>query len=85
VVYSDLPPGRYTLRIAAINFKKEDRAIVRRGFEVPSTADVCLLHLVDDGLVVDRRSGNITIAFDGVGPVESFLCRLDAGETIPCK
>ena len=85
VVYSDLSPGRYTLRIAAINYKKEDRAIIRRRFEVPPSANICLLHLVNDGLVVDGRSGNVTIDFDGVGPVESFLCALDGGETVLCE
>ena len=84
-MYSDLSPGRYTLRIAAINYKKEDRAIIRRRFEVPLSANICLLHLVNDGLVVDGRSGNVTIDFDGVGPVESFLCALDGGETETCK
>ena len=85
VVYSDLSPGRYTLRIAAINFKKEDRAIVRRRFEVPPSADICLMHLINDGVVVDESSGNVTIDFDGVGPVESFLCALDGGDTVLCK
>ena len=84
-MYSDLSPGRYTLRIAAINFKKEDRAIVRRRFEVPPSANTCLLHLVNDGLVVDESSGNVTIEFDGVGPVESFLCILDGGNVATCK
>ena len=84
-MYSDLSPGRYTLRIAAINYRKEDRAIIRRRFEVPPAENVCLVHLVDDGLVVDRRSGNVTVDFDGVGPVESFTCVLDAGEATMCK
>ena len=86
-MYSDLPPGRHYLRVAAINFKKEDRAIVRRRFDVPPSADFCLLHLVDDGLVVDERSGNVTIDFDGVGPVESFMCALDGNlkDLVPCK
>ena len=84
-MYSDLSPGRYTLRIAAINYKKEDRAIIRRRFEVPPSANICLLHLVNNGLVVDGRSGNVTIDFDGVGPVESFLCALDGGETVLCE
>ena len=85
VVYSDLSPGRYVLRIAAINYKKEDRAIVRRRFEVPSSPRICLLHLVNDGLVVNERSSNVSITFDGVGPVDGFLCSLDGGETVPCK
>ena len=87
VVYSDLPPGRYTLRIAAINYKKEDRAIVRRRFEVPPTEKVCLLHLVNDGIVVgtEGNSGNVTVNFDGVGPVQSFLCALDGAEPVTCK
>lgn len=85
VVYSDLSPGRYILRIAAVNYKKEDRAIVRRRFEVPPSPNVCLLHLVNDGLVVDARSSNVTIDFDSVGPVESFLCVLDGGEAVLCK
>ena len=84
-MYSDLSPGRYVLRIAAVNYKKEDRAIIRRRFEVPPSANICLLHLVNDGLVVDGRSGNVTIDFDGVGPVESFLCALDGRETELCK
>ena len=52
---------------------------------MPPSASICLLHLVNDGLVVDGRSGNATIDFDGVGPVESFLCALDGGETVACK
>ena len=85
MVYSDLSPGRYTLRIAAINYRKEDRAIVRRRFEVPRAENVCLLHLVNDGLVVDSRSGNVTIDFDGVGPVEGFLCSLNGAKVVPCE
>lgn len=85
MVYSDLPPGRYTLRIAAVNYKKEDRATIRRNFEVPPSANVCLLHLVNDGLVVDESSGNVTIDFDGVGPVETFQCSLDYGDPVLCK
>ena len=84
-MYSDLSPGRYTLRIAAINYKKEDRAIVRRKFEVPPADNVCLVHLVNDGLVVEETTGNVTIDFGGVGPVESFLCSLDKGDAEPCK
>ena len=85
VVYSDLPPGRYSLRVAAINYKKEDRAIVRRRFEVPSSPTVCLLHLVDNGLVVDQSSGNVTVDFAGVGPVGSYLCLLNNMPYTPCK
>ncbi len=85
VVYPDLSPGRYTLRIAAINFKKEDRAILRRRFEVPPAANVCLLHLVDEGLAVDARSGNVTVDFGAVGPVEGFLCFLDGAEAVTCE
>ena len=84
VEYSDLAPGRYILRIAAINYKKEDRAITRRRFEIPPNPNVCLLHLVDSGLVVDTKAGNATVDFDGVGPVESFLCSLNGGNPVTC-
>ena len=71
--------------MTAINYKKEDRAIVRRRFEVPPSSDFCTLHLVDNGVEVEAITGNVTIDFDGVGPVEGFQCSLDKAQYSPCK
>ena len=58
---------------------------MRRRFEVPPSSNFCTLHLVDDGVEVEAITGNVTIDFDGVGPVEGFQCSLDKAQYSPCK
>ena len=82
IVYSDLDPGRYFIRVQASN-AKEDRAIMRRNFEITQDPEYCTVHLINDGITVSENT--VTVEFTGVGPAESFDCQLDRGTHFECK
>ena len=83
VVFTDLEPGRYVLRVAAVN-SKEDRAIERRSFEITSDPSFCTVHLINNGVTVSD-GGGATVEFTGTGPAEGFSCRLDREKAFNCK
>ena len=45
--------------------------------------EFCLVHLVNDGVVVSGNS--LTIEFTGVGKVKKYFCDLDRKGLKPCK
>ena len=82
VSFTDLAPGKYVLRVAAIN-SREDRAIERRRFEISSDPSFCTTHLINGGVTV---SGDMaTVEFAGTGPAETFRCKLDTEPAFKCK
>ena len=81
VLFTDLAPGRYVLRVAATN-SKEDRAIERRRFEISSDPSFCTTHLINTGVTV--RGDTATVEFAGTGPAGTFSCRLDAEPAFTC-
>lgn len=83
VRYTNLEPGRYTLRVAAGESRAE-RGIERRNFEIPPDNTYCTTHLINEGVSVGF-GGQVTVEFASVGPVEEFMCRLDSQEQFSCE
>lgn len=82
VRYTDLEPGRYTLRVAA-GERREEKGIERRKFEIPSDDTFCTTHLINEGVIVGF-GGQVTVEFSSVGPAVEFMCRLDGQEQFSC-
>ena len=45
--------------------------------------NACTVHLINDGVSV--TASTVTIEFAGTGPVITFLCSVDRGESSLCK
>ena len=43
----------------------------------------CAVHLVNEGATVSGR--NLSVHFVGIGPVESYFCRIDRSPFLPCE
>ena len=82
VSFTDLAPGKYVLRVAATN-SREDRAIERRRFEISSDPSFCTTHLINEGVTVSGDTA--TVEFAGIGPAETFRCKLDTEPAFACK
>ena len=46
-------------------------------------ASSCVVHLINDGVVVNRR--DVSIQFLGSRSVRSYLCKMDDGNFYACK
>ena len=82
VVFTDLEPGRYWLRISATNYGG-DRDIVRRKMEISSDPSFCTAHLINNGVTVE--DGRAIVEFAGDGPAEAYVCSLDREKAFPCE
>ena len=83
VRYTNLEPGKYTLRVAA-GERREEKGIERRKFEIPSDNNYCATHLINEG-VIGGFGGQVTVEFASVGPAVEFMCRLDRQELFSCE
>ena len=81
--FSELDPGRYSLRVAA-GETREERGIERRKFEIPPDDNYCTTHLINSGVTIGF-GGQVTVEFAGVGPATEFMCRLDRQEQFSCE
>lgn len=43
----------------------------------------CAVNLVNEGIKV--AGSNLSVSFTGIGPVESYYCRMDSSSFMPCK
>ena len=43
----------------------------------------CAVHLMNEGISIN--GGNVSIYFVGIGPVESYFCRIDRSPFLPCE
>ena len=72
--FNDITPGKYRLRVVA-SAPGYNRSILRRRVVVPKGPNYCTANLIDEGVVVS--GSNLTIHFQGVGPVTGYLCIMD--------
>ena len=56
---------------------------VRRRVVIPEGPSYCTANLIDEGVVID--GSNVTVYFQGVGPVKEFLCIVDRQRKFPCE
>lgn len=52
-------------------------------FIIGEDSSSCAIHLMNDGISIDGR--NVSIHFVGIGPVESYFCRIDRSPFLPCE
>ena len=83
VNYTNLDPGRYSLRVEA-GKNRDERGIERRFFEIPADVNYCTTHLINEGVTVGF-GGAVTVEFASVGPATEFMCRLDRQTPFPCE
>jgi len=57
-------------------------AVERRRFEISSDPSFCTTHLINGGVTV--RGNTATVEFAGMGPAETFSCRLDTDLAFAC-
>ena len=81
MTFSNLEPGRHTLRIVARN-SRDDRAAVSRRFFI-SNGTECAIHLINSGLSVYGDNAKVEFATSGL-PVTQVLCTVDSRE-FPCR
>ena len=84
VVFTNLPPRRYTLRVKAQNVD-EPHAIIRRRLQISSDPQFCTLHLINSGITVDSTQKTAVLEFVKNGPVMYFNCTLDMQTPFQCK
>lgn len=84
IVFTNLIPRRYTLRIEAQNLN-EDPVILRRQLEISSDPQYCTLHFINGGVTVNCDQRTAVVEFVKNGPVTSFNCQLDRQGFFPCK
>lgn len=82
VVFSDLPPGSYVVRVVADN-GRNDRAIERRRFDITGDSSTCTVHLINDGVTVDGN--RVLVEFAGTGTVQVFSCQLRGQDAFSCE
>ena len=59
------------------------QAALRRRVVIPEGPEDCTANLIDEGVVID--GSNVTVYFQGVGPVKEFLCIMDRERKFPCE
>ena len=77
VLYSNLSPGNYRLRILAQR-SKYDTVVVRRFITVPNSTYGCAVNLINEGFTLYEDT--VTIQFAAVGVWEAYACFLDNQE-----
>ena len=81
---SGLQPGRYRIRIEAIDKTTMQRTVIRRRFAVHGPEIHCSPVMINDGITV--HESNVTAEFQGRGNATHFACILDKREKMePCK
>ena len=79
-----LSPASYELRVT-VNKNLEDESIFKRSFDIFSDPMSCGVYLRDeDGVVVDKTTGVLTIDFGASGLYDSFSCTTNDKPTV-CK
>ena len=81
-----ISPGDYTLRIVARDPRRpsSEKAVLRSRIKMRSS-DVCVVHLVNDGITVEGNT--VIVDFLTTGNVEptGYLCSLDRARFVECK
>ena len=84
VVFSQLNPGLYVLKIHAYN-RKADMITVKRGFVVTSDPNFCSLVLVNRGVTMSASDARAEVEVNVLGPAQQLSCVRDEGVTYTCK
>ena len=82
VTFTGIAPGKYRLRVVALAPGYIQTAL-RRRVVIPDGPEYCTANLIDEGVVID--GSNVTVYFQGVGPVKEFLCIVDRRRKFPCE
>ena len=80
--FTGLAPGVYRLKIVA-SASGYNRSVIRRRVVIPRDSNYCTANLIDEGVVVS--GSNLTVHFQGVGPVTGFQCIVDRRTRISCE
>lgn len=81
---SGLQPGRYRIRIEAIDDTTMQRTVIRRRFAVHGSKIHCSAVMINNGITV--YESNVTAEFQGRGNATHFACILDKRKKMdPCK
>ena len=84
VLFPNLKPGRYVLKIQAFN-RKTDVHTIKRSFEINSDPNYCSLVLVNRGVTVSEDGSSAEIDIQLYGPATQLSCVLDGGDAFACK
>ena len=84
ILFPNLKPGRYVLKVQAFN-RKTDVHTVKRGFEINSDPNYCSLVLVNRGVTVSEDGSSAKIDVQLYGPATQLSCVLNGGDTFACK
>ena len=80
--FTRIDPGKYRVRVLALA-PGHIQTAVRRRVVIPEGPSYCTANLIDEGVVID--GSNVTVYFQGVGPVKEFLCIVDRQRKFSCK
>ena len=80
--FTRIDPGKYRVRVVALA-PGHIQTAVRRRVVIPEGPSYCTANLIDDGVVID--GSNVTVYFQGVGPVKQFLCIVDRQRKFSCE
>ena len=80
--FTGIAPGKYRLRVVALAPGYIQTAL-RRRVVIPEGPEDCTANLIDEGVVID--GSNVTVYFQGVGPVKEYLCIVDRQRRFPCE
>ena len=79
---SGLGPADYHIRIIAQG-EPGDRKVFRRTFTIPDNPLDCSPYLINNGFT--SNGNEVTAWFSSTGLHDSFTCRLDREQPVPCK
>lgn len=71
------------MEVIVFDIVNEERAHVTRFFEIGGQPDFCGLHLINEGVVVDRH--RVRVQFAAVPHFESYWCKLDHKTGFDCE
>lgn len=77
-----VPPGIYTLRIAAEDPITREKKVIAIAIELDDSEDFCTTYLINRGLRIDGRT--LIVEYSSTGHYNGFMCSLNRQE-IPCK
>ena len=80
--FTGLAWGVYRLKIVA-SAPNYTRSVIRRRVVIPRDSNYCTANLIDEGVIVN--GSNLTVHFQGVGPVTGFQCIVDRRTRFSCE